>query len=222
MKNLEPLFEKLGHHFQNPALLIQALSHRSLSRTNNERLEFLGDAVIGFIMASEVYEQQPEAKEGELSRLRSSLVNGDALALIAKNLEIDQYLLLGGGEIRSGGKERGSILADALEAVVGAIYLDAGIDACRRCVLGWYDAKTDLSALVSEKDAKSKLQEWAQSQKLPLPAYHIETTGEAHAQTFTATCSIQGSNYTASGTSNSRKRAEQAAAEEFLTLLGKL
>lgn len=220
MVGLNELMNRLGYRFENMKLLESALSHRSVGSDNNERLEFLGDSVLGFIIASELYQQHPRAQEGELSRMRASVVNGDVLARLSIDLGISENLRLGVGECRSGGKSRRSILADALEAVVGAIYIDAGLEICRRCLLNWYGEQVDdLSKLMPNKDAKSRLQEWLQARKFPLPVYKMKATGEAHAQTFTVMCSVEGLPNKTKGASSTRRRAEQIAAERFLELL---
>jgi len=217
---LDKLQERLGYKFKNIGLLENALTHRSVGGTNNERLEFLGDAVLSHIMADELYRSHPNAREGELSRMRSSLVKGDRIAELAKSLDLSSYLRLGVGEKKSGGQYRPSILADAFEAVIGAVYLDGDIDQCRLCVLQWYGESVEgLSKLTPEKDAKSVLQEWSQAHKYPLPIYEATTTGQAHAQTFHVTCRVEGLDHSASGVSTSRRRAEQEAAQHFLDLL---
>ena len=214
------LMARLGHHFEDPVCLEHALSHRSTGPDNNERLEFLGDSVIGFIITFELYQRHPDAREGDLSRLRASLVNGETLASMATDLGVSDYLLLGVGEQKSGGKLRHSILADALEAIVGAIFIDGGPEVCKRCVLSWYGERVDdLSKLTPIKDAKSKLQEWLQARKLPLPEYTVKVSGEAHAQTFVISCQVTGLSHSSEGTSTTRRKAEQMAAERFLELL---
>lgn len=220
MIDLNELMNRLGHRFGNVRLLESALSHRSVGSDNNERLEFLGDSVLGFIIASELYQRHPGAQEGELSRMRASVVNGDVLARLSIDLGINGNLRLGVGERKSGGKSRRSILADALEAVVGAIYIDAGLEICRRCLLNWYGERVDdLSKLTPKKDAKSRLQEWLQARKFPLPVYRTKVTGEAHVQTFTVMCSVEGLSHKTKGVSTTNRRAEQIAAERFLELL---
>lgn len=219
MSKLDELMQHLGHQFNNIGLLRTALSHRSVGAHNNERLEFLGDSVLGFIIASELYQRHPQAREGELSRMRASVVNGEVLAQLSIYLGISDNLRLGAGERKSGGK-RASILADALEAVVGAIYLDAGLEKCRRCLLHWYGKRVDdLSKLTPQKDPKSRLQEWLQAHKLSFPVYEVQVSGEAHAQTFTAICHVQGLPYKTEGISTTRRRAEQITALRFLELL---
>ena len=220
MSNIDDLMERLGHRFQNQKLLENALSHRSTGSDNNERLEFLGDSVLGFIITSELYQRYPKAHEGNLSRMRASLVNGETLASMAINLGVSEALRLGIGEQKSGGQKRHAILTDGLEAVVGAIFMDGGMENCKRCVLNWYgEGVDDLSKLTPTKDAKSKLQEWLQAHKLPLPEYKVKITGEAHAQTFIITCQVVGLAHTTEGTSSTRRKAEQIAAERFLELL---
>lgn len=215
------LEERLHYHFSNAQLLEQALTHRSsLGAQNNERLEFLGDAVLSHIVAEELFQRHPGAPEGELSRMRSSLVCGHRLSEMAKQLELGLFLKLGVGEKKSGGRDRHSILADTFEALIGAVYLDGGIDACRDVVLGLYGGGIDvLSEVTPDKDAKSTLQEWLQARKLPLPSYEATITGEAHAQTFHVVCRVDGLLHEAEGISTNRRQAEQAAAKAYLELL---
>lgn len=220
MSDMSNLMERLDYRFQDHTFLAQALRHCSMGPNNNERLEFLGDAVLGFIITAALYQRCPNVREGDLSRMRASLVNGETLALIAVDLGVSDYLQLGVGEQKSGGKNRHSILADALEAIVGAIFMDAGIEECQRCVLRWYGARgDDFSKLAPIKDAKSALQEWLQARQLPLPEYRVEVQGEAHAQTFIVTCRVEGLAPVAQGESTTRRKAEQIAAERFLELM---
>lgn len=222
LEKLEQLEKRLGYQFRNKNLFVCALTHRSVvGSENNERLEFLGDAVLSHIVAEALFQRYPKASEGELSRMRSALVRGDCLAEMAKQLELGKYLKLGVGEKKSGGYDRRSILANAFEAVIGAIYLDAGIDGCRRVVLNIYGSDIDvLSEVSSEKDAKSMLQEWLQARKFSLPMYEVTVTGEAHAQTFHVVCRVEGLPHETVGTNSSRRGAEQAAAAAYLELLG--
>jgi len=218
----EPLAKSLGHVFNDPTLFLQALTHRSAGSRNNERLEFLGDAVLGCVIAVELYDRYPQAEEGELSRLRSNLVKGESLAAIAKGLELGQYLRLGAGERKSGGHRRDSILSDALEALFGAIYLDAGFAACQQCILARFtDRLEQLPDVASLKDAKTRLQEHLQSQHVSLPEYTItETSGDAHARLFKVVCVVSGMNVPSSqGQGKSRRHAEQDAAEKMLARL---
>lgn len=220
MNQLAALMERLGYQFKDKQLLQNALSHRSVGLNNNERLEFLGDAVLGFLITAELYQRHPKAHEGDLSRMRALMVNGDMLAQLAADLGVSECLRLGVGEEKSGGKRRHSILADALEAIVGAIYIDGGFEICQRCVLNWYGERADdLSHIKPKKDAKSELQEWLQARKLPLPDYKVNITGEAHAQTFIVTCSVAGLPQMTEGIGTTRRRAEQMAAERFLELV---
>ena len=224
MDLLTELQQKLGYQFNDVSLLQVALSHRSLGKNSNERLEFLGDSVLSFIITVELYKRYPDQQEGALSRLRASLVNGDMLAKLAKDLQINQSLRLGAAELKSGGQGRLSILSDALEAIIGAIYLDGGIERCSVCVLKWFEQSfKDHSQLVVNKDAKSALQEWAQAHKLGLPHYQITAIlGAAHNQTFQMTCQIEGLPHMTSGEAGNRRSAEQQAAELYLQLVSKL
>jgi len=211
---------KLNHRFRDPALAELALTHRSFGKPNNERLEFLGDALLGMIIAELLYEVHPKSNEGELSRLRAQLVNGQALAVLGRKLELGNELKLGPGELKSGGFRRDSILADAFEALVAAIYLDAGFDACRACVRELFGER--IAALRrSSKDAKTRLQEWLQAKGLPLPHYElIASHGEDHAKTFDVTCAVaEPLPFTAEASAGSRRAAEQDAAEAVLNRL---
>lgn len=215
---LEQLCQRVGYHFSNQALLMEALTHRSAGSPNNERLEFLGDSLLNFIIAARLYEIYPQLAEGELSRLRANMVCGETLAGIAKELMINKCFHMGQGEIRSGGADRQSILANALEAIIGAIYLDTDIERCRERVLSWYATRMDaINEKGVQKDPKTVLQEYLQSQKLPLPEYKItEITGKAHTQIFHVECSVQGLPHVGLGNGTSRRRAEQDSAEKFL------
>ncbi|OOG38689.1 ribonuclease III [Rhodanobacter sp. C05] len=204
----------LPHRFRDPALAQLALTHRSIGKPNNERLEFLGDALLGAVIAEMLYEIHPKASEGELSRLRAQLVNGQALAVLARELELGDGLKLGPGELKSGGFRRDSILADAFEALVAAVYVDAGFDACRQVVRELFGER--IAALrKSSKDAKTRLQEWLQASGWPLPQYHlIASHGEDHAKTFDVSCTIgEPLPLSAEARGVSRRAAEQDAAE---------
>lgn len=214
------LMRRLGYQFTTGSLLQAALTHRSMRGVNNERLEFLGDSLLNFIIAAELYQQFPQAEEGELSRLRSVLVKGESLAELAQEFELGEYLRLGPGELKSGGFTRQSILADAFEAIIGAIYLDASFDVCRERVLYWFSSRIKEVHLAIQKDAKTRLQEYLQARKLPLPIYEVlSIKGEAHAQLFCVECRVLGLPYTAQSFGASRRKAEQVAAEQFLALL---
>jgi ribonuclease-3 len=215
---LETLGRVLGHAFQRPELLQTALTHRSFDKDNNERLEFLGDAILNYLMAEALYQRFPTASEGELSRLRASVVKGATLAELAAGLQLGQYLRLGPGELKSGGFRRESILADALEAIIGALYLDGGPQACRERVLSWFDVRLSaLSLRGTLKDPKTRLQEQLQGRGLALPTYEVlQVDGEHHAQTFLVACHVEALGLHTRGNGSSRRRAEQEAAREAL------
>jgi ribonuclease III len=211
-----------GHVFADPSLLNQALTHRSASAQHNERLEFLGDALVGLIVAEALYQRWSKAPEGELTRARAELVRESSLAAMARTLELGGRIQLGPGEMKSGGHRRDSILADALEAVVGAIYLDAGYEVCRQVVLPWFleaiEAMPPLHKL--GKDAKTRLQEWLQARQFPLPVYTLlSESGEDHAKSFRVGCALSEPAFTGEGEGGSRRAAEQAAAEAVLARL---
>lgn len=214
------LMDKVGYTFKDLQLLEHALSHRSIGDTNNERLEFLGDALLGVIIAEALFRHCPHAREGELSRMRSSLVSGTRLAELAKKLELGEYIKLGAGELKTGGRQRESILANALEALIGAVFLDSGIEHCRQCIFNWYgNLLGDLSIMHLAKDAKSHLQEWAQAHKFSLPSYTATISGKPHEQVFMVICEVPGLPHCATGSSTSRRKAEQLAAKHYLDLL---
>lgn len=212
----DALCRQLGYVFTQPQLLQRALTHRSYSQAHNERLEFLGDSVLNCVIAKHLYDTCPELAEGDLSRLRSNLVNQQTLFILAQQLQLGELLLLGEGERKSAGFRRPSILADALEAVFGAVFLDAGFVAAERVVLGLYVpfiAQADVQTL--GKDYKTLLQEYLQAKRMALPKYTvIATQGEAHAQLFQVECEIGQLNLITRGEGVSRRAAEQAAAEE--------
>ncbi len=212
---VERLQKTLGYQFNKPALLSQALTHRSYSNNNNERLEFLGDGVLNFIVAHQLFDRFPKLPEGDLSRLRAQLVKEATLFEIAQTLKLGELLNLGEGELKSAGWRRPSILSDALEAIIGATYLEGGFSAAEALVLKLYTEKLDkIDPKVIDKDAKSKLQEYLQSKKIDLANYEVVSIeGEAHAQTFTVNCTIQKLNIETKGEGTSRRNAEQQAAE---------
>ena len=216
------LQRRLGYEFNDSSLLQRALSHRSLGAQNNERLEFLGDAILGFEVADHLYRQAEDADEGQLSRMRAHLVRRETLAAVARELELGGLLRLGAGELRSGGQTRDSILADAVEAIIAAVYLDGGIDQARmlvRRLLG--ERLTGMPAETRVKDAKTRLQEHLQAIGSPLPTYSvISISGSQHEQTFRASCST-GLVADTEGEGSSRRRAEQAAAEKMLANLAR-
>lgn len=208
------LLDRLGYAFRQPALLELALTHRSRAATHNERLEFVGDAVLNCVVGAALYANHPGLPEGELSRLRSHLVNRDTLAGLARDAGLGSEIRVGEGERRGGGGSRPSILADALEAVFGAVFLDGGYDAARGVIERIYgDRLTAADPGVLGKDPKTRLQEWLQGRKLPVPEYAVTAvSGEAHAQTFTVACRITALAVETTGTGSSRRGAEQDAA----------
>ncbi|MDD5213993.1 MAG: ribonuclease III [Methylococcales bacterium] len=222
-KKPEVLSRKLGLVFGNPQLFIRALTHRSASSTNNERLEFLGDSILGFVIAEQLYNLFPDAPEGVLSRMRANLVNQRSLAEIARQHKLGDYLLLGSGELKSGGFERDSILSDAVEAIIAALYKDQGMAACQKWIPELFDDKLkSLSLGNGQKDPKTRLQEFMQAKKLDLPQYELLTaSGLAHEQTFKVQCKISLLPQPSIGAGVTRKGAEQAAAEILLELLAK-
>ncbi len=210
----------LGYEFRDPALLELALTHRSVGRPNNERMEFLGDSLVNMLVAELLFAAHPDASEGELSRLRAELVNGKALADVARAVDLGTGLRLGPGEMKSGGHRRDSILADAFEATVAAVYLDGGFDACRDTVCTLFRER--VAALPrSHKDAKTRLQEWLQGHGWNLPSYELTAThGEAHARVFDVACRVdQPRELACTGQGSSRRLAEQRAAEDVLKAL---
>jgi ribonuclease-3 len=212
---------RLGHRCANAALVDAALTHRSAGSAHNERLEFLGDAVLNCVVAELLYEALPRATEGELSRCRAALVSGESLADVAEGLGLGERLNLGPGELKSGGFRRRSILADALEALLGAVYLDGGHAAAHAVIERLYAARLrSLPPALALKDPKTRLQEWLQGRGLPLPRYAVESvSGEPHEHTFRMRCEVETLGRHAVGTGTSRRRAEQAAAEALLDRL---
>jgi ribonuclease-3 len=213
------LLKKIGYSFNDAALLNEALTHRSYAAINNERLEFLGDGILNFVIADELFKLYPDVQEGDLSRLRANLVNKDSLAEIANQLKLGEVIKLGSGELKSGGFRRPSILADAVESILGAVYCDGGFDSCRDLIVRLYASKlaspTDLQSL---KDPKTQLQELLQSRSFDLPDYQvINITGQAHAQMFQVKCYIEKMNIEVTGEGKSRRKAEQVAAEKAIT-----
>lgn len=217
-KNLDVFCRRIGYDFSDTMLLELALTHRSYGGRNNERLEFLGDSIVNFVIAEALYHRFPEAREGQLSRLRARLVKGQTLAELAREMNFGEFLKLGSGEMKSGGHRRESILADAVEAVLGAIYLDQGMDVARQRVLDWYTNRlNEISLLDTQKDPKTRLQEFLQSRQAALPRYDvIDVKGEAHAQLFTVECHIDLIDQTSLGSGPSRRHAEQQAAANAL------
>lgn len=215
------LQKRLQYEFNDVGLLKRALTHRSAGNQNNERLEFLGDSILGFEVADVLYHQANKADEGQLSRMRAHLVKKESLALIGRNLELSDLLKLGQGELRSGGQTRDSILADAVEAIIAAVYLDGGMDEARALVRRMLGERLHSpTPEIQEKDPKTQLQERLQSRKYGLPTYEVvRTEGHQHAQTFYVMCTVKDLNITAKGKGSSRRKAEQDAANTVLNLL---
>ncbi len=215
----DSLCRALGYPFRQTQLLEEALTHRSAGGRNNERLEFLGDSILNFVIAAELYATHPRAAEGELSRLRATLVREETLAELAQRLNLGDHLRLGSGEMKSGGFRRASILADALEAVIGAVYLDSDFETCQRLILRHYQERLAALPAVSElKDPKTRLQEYMQARQRALPVYQVlGISGEDHAQSFRVECVVDAVRTVAVG--SSRRRAEQEAARRALELL---
>lgn len=222
--DLERLSRRLNYHFQNPAYLKQALTHCSAGSDNYERFEFLGDSILSFVIANELFNKFPLHSEGQLSRLRAFLVKGDMLAEIAKELDLGDFLFLGQGELKSGGFRRASTLADSLEAIFAAIYLDSGFDSARNTILSLYRSRLDDPNLHETlKDAKTQLQEYLQSNKIPLPEYELtKIEGNEHNQLFHITCRIEGISDLTFGKGTTRRKAEQLSAKLMLEILQKL
>ncbi|HEB82048.1 MAG TPA: ribonuclease III [Gammaproteobacteria bacterium] len=221
---IDALLKKLDYSFNDISLLHEALTHRSFAARNNERLEFLGDGILNFVIADELFKRYSDVQEGDLSRLRANLVNKESLADIACDLQLGDVIQLGSGELKSGGFRRPSILADAVESILGAVYCDGGFEACRSLIVRLYSDKlaspTDLQSL---KDPKTRLQELLQSRKYPLPAYKVSNiSGRAHAQVFHVQCSIDKLGIEVEGEGKSRRKAEQVAAEKAIGKVEKL
>jgi len=213
--------EVAGYRFVDQALLRQALTHRSHNAAHNERLEFLGDSILNCIIAAELFSMYPAMAEGDLSRVRASLVNGQNLSILANQLDLGGRLLLGEGELRSGGAQRPSMLANAVEAVIGAVYLDAGFVVAQSFTLGIFaDSLKNIDLRVAGKDAKTLLQELLQARHLPLPRYVvIATAGEAHEQSFQVECNVSELDIKTIGDGASRRAAEQVAARQAYDLI---
>jgi len=221
--NADKLCALTGHQFRQTNLLEQALTHRSYSRQhNNERLEFLGDSILNLIISNHIFERFSAADEGDLSRIRASLVKEETLAQVALQINLGDYIHLGGGELKSGGFRRASILSDALEALIGAIYLDSDYAQTEAAVLHLYqDQLQNVDAGANLRDPKTRLQEYLQSNKNSLPSYQVEQiTGKSHDQVFTVSCKLTDLDMQSNGKGSSRKKAEQQAAQKILDKLG--
>ena len=225
MSHVEKVEKIFNYAFKNTDLLDLALSHRSIGSKNNERLEFLGDSILGMVISSELFQRFPNEKEGVLTRLRSSLVKGDTLSEIATELNLGDYIKLGSGELKSGGYRRASTLADVVEAIIGAIYLDSksdfGISTVEKIILTIFKNRIDNCEPTGVlKDPKTRLQEHLQAKNLPLPTYNVVSiSGKEHLQTFKVSCAIEGFSNHVVAKGASRRKAEQAAAEKALNTL---
>ncbi|GLS27255.1 ribonuclease III [Marinibactrum halimedae] len=218
---IDALQRRIGYTFKDLSLLDQALTHRSFGVKNNERLEFLGDSILGFIIGEALYQQFSNASEGALTRIRSTLVKGETLAEIAREFQLGDCLILGEGEMKSGGFRRSSILADTVEAIIGAIYTDSDFSNCRKIVLNWYgDRMQSVSPDKPHKDPKTQLQELLQAKHQPLPDYEVvATSGEVHDQLITVQCRVSLLEEAFEATGKNRKQAEKAAAKQVLSAL---
>jgi ribonuclease-3 len=221
-QKIDALCTAIGYSFMDIALLDLALTHRSCGHYNNERLEYLGDSIVNFVIANALFDKFPKAREGQLSRLRAGLVKGVTLAQVAKEMHIGSCLKLGVGELKSGGQRRESILADATEAIIGAIYKDAGMAACEERILDWFASRIDnLSLSDTQKDPKTRLQEYLQAKKSDLPVYHlIDVKGQDHEQIFIIECHSSLLDKPTKAEASSRRIAEQKSATLALQQLG--
>ncbi len=221
LSDLKRLEQSLDYTFQNSSLLKEAVTHRSANPKNNERLEFLGDSILNFVVAADLFTRYPQSSEGDLSRIRASLVNKEGLHIVSQDLKLGNYLILGSGELKSGGYRRNSILADTVEAIFGAVYMDSDLIRCQTLILMLYKEQLEnIPDADSLKDPKTRLQELLQSRKLGLPEYDIiETVGKAHNQQFTVSCSINKFELKTKGKATNRRKAEQSAAGEMLILV---
>lgn len=213
--------ERLGYQFQNPELLERALTHRSASKRNNERLEFLGDALLNFVITQRLFEADDFDSEGDMSRMRAALVKGETLAELGRELAVESHLIVGPGELRSGGARRSSVLANTVEAVIGAILLDGGFSEGEACVNRLMACRLEaLPDAATLKDAKTRLQEWLQGRSLSLPEYTVESiSGEPHKQAFVVRCEVAEKKISVNGHGLSRRSAEQNAAEQMISTL---
>jgi ribonuclease-3 len=221
--NYQPLFSSLGYQFIDLSLLQQALTHRSVGKLHNERLEYLGDAVLGMCIAEVLYLKFPKQPEGKLTRMRSNLVKGHTLSAIARELSLGTFILLGSGEMKSGGHRRDSILADAVEALLGAIYIESGLDAVKVVIERLFASRiAKLDPNIQIKDNKTQLQEYLQSRQIELPNYEVlAISGKDHAQTFQVRCTVDSLNLAETATGKSRRIAEQEAAKTILEKIHK-
>ncbi len=220
--SLIALQKLIGYTFNNIDLLNHALTHRSANKIHNERLEYLGDSILSFVIAEALFNRFPNVDEGDLSQMRSSLVCGEMLAIIGQNFSIGEYMILGQGELKSGGHRRESIISDALEAIIGAIYLDSNIQTVKKLILLWYQTRlNEIQPGIKQKDPKTRLQEYLQGLRLARPVYLIiEVIGDDHEQEFVVQCKLDGDNNRYLGRGVSRRKAEQAAAQMAIEKLG--
>lgn len=221
--DIDQFAKRIQYTILSPNDFMQALRHRSYGASHNERMEFLGDSVLNLVITKALYHRFKKAPEGVLTRLRSGLVKGETLADIALELKINDFIQLGQGERKSGGLKRRSILADMVEAIIAAIYLESGFDAAEKAILTWYESRlTDLQWDSYDKDPKTKLQEYCQGHKMPLPLYEVtQVEGDPHDQTFTVSCTVQSLNLSSTGVGRSRRIAEQICAEKILEKITK-
>ena len=220
-KTLSAVYSAIGYKFQQPELVLRALTHKSAREKNNERLEFLGDSVLGMIVSLELFSRFANANEGQLTRARSKIVRQDSLAESARRIGLGTFLYLGEGELRSGGWQRSSILADAVEALIGAVYIDGGFNSCHEMVTKLLTHSIEkANPDTIGKDAKTELQEYVQGKGIELPEYKVdEVTGPSHSQVFTVSCTVDALNKTEMAQGSSKRSAEQAAARKILKLL---
>ncbi|WP_081695326.1 MULTISPECIES: ribonuclease III [unclassified Psychromonas] len=219
-QELKRLEKRIGYEFSDFSLLKQALTHRSALGLHNERLEFLGDSILSFAISTDLYKRFPKVDEGDLSRMRATLVCGKMLSEVGREFVLSDCLILGPGELKSGGFRRDSIIADGVEAIIGAVFLDSNIDVVNKLVLSWFESRLNtIQPGIGQKDPKTRLQEHLQSRKQPLPLYEVlDVKGEAHNQQFTMSCEIEGMQQV-QGKGTSRRKAEQVAAQTMLTAL---
>jgi len=219
-QELKRLEKRIGYQFSDFSLLKQALTHRSALGLHNERLEFLGDSILSFVISTDLYKRFPKVDEGDLSRMRATLVCGKMLSEVGREFILSDCLILGPGELKSGGFRRDSIIADGVEAIIGAVFLDSDISTVNQLVLNWFDSRLKtIKPGINQKDPKTRLQEHLQSRKQPLPVYQVlDVKGEAHNQQFTMSCQIEGMQHV-EGKGTSRRKAEQVAAQSMLNAL---
>jgi ribonuclease-3 len=219
-QELKRLEKRIGYEFSDFSLLKQALTHRSALGLHNERLEFLGDSILSFAISTDLYKRFPKVDEGDLSRMRATLVCGKMLSEVGREFVLSDCFILGPGELKSGGFRRDSIIADGVEAIIGAVFLDSDIDTANKLVLSWFESRLKtIQPGISQKDPKTRLQEHLQSRKQALPLYEVlDVKGEAHNQQFTMSCQIEGMKQV-QGKGTSRRKAEQVAAKNMLTAL---